>query len=133
MNVVDFQPILTVATLIISLGALAGGIFAYRQGFAKTSDEIQNQVITALKNLNETQASQIKQQAGQIKQCEKEIARLGRIVNGIRHLLRSRGIMISIHGDFIEVQEPGGATRTAIVVQQTTQPEEKEEDKEEDA
>lgn len=94
--------------IVIMLIATLIGAIAYRRNNTKQLRDIQNQVIETYKAQNEVQEKQIVS-------CEKEIARLKRIVATIEIALKRRGLRIEIDADsitLIDTQAKGARTTT---------------------
>lgn len=105
MNLATLLPYLSV---FIALCVTVGGLFAIRQGYNKQAGEIQDRIIEALKTQNEAQERQIAT-------CEKEIARLKRVVKTIQIALKRRGLEIEIDSDGITlIDNQSRQTRTVI-------------------
>ncbi len=103
MSVPNF---LSYLSTVLVVCVTVGGFFALRQGYSKQTNEIQERIITALKTQNEIQAAQIAA-------CEKEIARLKRIVSTIQYALKRRGVRIEIDGEGITfIDNQAGRTHT---------------------
>lgn len=105
MKLPDIIPILS---LVISIAALVGGYLAYRQGYSKQASAIQDRVITALQNQNKVQEEQIEG-------CEKEIARLKRVVTTIQLALKRRGLRIEIDRDAISLIDEGVSKQEQVI------------------
>ena len=100
MNVTEIflSNLLPAIAILISLCTLVGGVFAVRQGYAKTVTEVQERVITALK-------SEISTLQTQIETCDKETVRIKRVLATVRYALKRRGLIININGDFITLYD----------------------------
>lgn len=105
MNLATLLPYISV---FIALCVTIGGLFAIRQGYNKQAGEIQDRIIEALKTQNEAQERQITT-------CEKEIARLKRVVRTIQIALKRRGLEIEVDSDGITlIDNQSRQTRTVI-------------------
>ena len=105
----NFAALLPYLSTFLALCITVGGLFAMRQGYSKQATEIQEKVIGALQAQNEAQETQIAT-------CEKEIARLKRVVSTIQYALKRRGLRIEIDGDAITVvDEQSRQSRTVQI------------------
>jgi len=96
---------LSMFNLFMTLCLLIGGVIAYRHGIARTANEVQERVISALQSEMEVLQTRIAA-------LEKENARLSELLATIRSALKRRGIHITIDGDIISISSsPGYATR----------------------
>ncbi len=89
----------TILILCASLGAL----WAYRNGIAKTLNEVQDRVINALKN-------EIEACKDRLDRVEKENERLNQLLSTIRSALRQRGLYITIDGEMVSIHDQQGST-----------------------
>lgn len=80
--------------VIISIGMLIGGFLAFKNGYKRQMGEIENNVINALKTLNEAQERQINS-------LENEVARMKQVLKTIQIALERRGLTIEIDRDSI--------------------------------
>ena len=87
---------LTILNLSMTLCLLIGGIVAYRHGFARTANEVQERVIHALQ-------SEIQALHDRIAALEQENTRLNYTINTICTSLKQRGIHVTIDGDIISI------------------------------
>lgn len=95
MNINDILPWLS---LFFTACIGVGGFVAYRFSYNKTSGEIQERVISALKAETETLRSQVEG-------CEKEISRLKGIIETVQEALSKEGIRITIDGEMVMIQD----------------------------
>jgi hypothetical protein len=106
----EIMTALPVLSIIVSLFLVIGAFFAFRVGHDKTASEIQEKVIEALRAQTEAQELQIKT-------CEKEIARLKRVVATIQIALKRRGLQIEIDNDSITIiDNQGRSSRTVQIL-----------------
>lgn len=91
------------ASLAIGLAVTLGMVFAFRTSMSKTAQEIQDRVIEALEK-------QINSLQDKIAELEKENALHKQTLGLIRSALRKRGLIISIDGDLITINDIGGNT-----------------------
>lgn len=96
---------LSVLNLFMTICLLAGGVIAYRHGIARTANEVQERVISALQSEMEILQTRIST-------LEKENTRLSELLMTIRSALKRRGIHITIDGDMISIHSsPTHTTR----------------------
>lgn len=93
--------ILPYLSLFLALCVTVGGVFAYRQNYAKTASEIQERVINTLK----TEADSLRLH---VNDCEKEIERLKQTIETILAALKKQGIYVTIDGDMILIEDKSG-------------------------
>lgn len=92
---------------VLAICLTIGGMFAIRQGYSKQVGEIQDKVISA-------QKAQITTLEGRVEACEKEVDHLHGIIETISEALRQRGIVISISGEMVTIEDAGGGKRTSL-------------------
>jgi len=85
---------LPIINLIITVALSVGGVLAYKQGMAKTANEIQQRVINAL---NE----EINTLKDRINSLEKETKKLRGFIATIKVLLKQRSLSLTIDGDTV--------------------------------
>lgn len=95
MSINDIIPWLS---LFFSGCVAVGGFIAYRFSYNKTSGEIQERVIGALKTETETLRTQVADH-------EKEIARLRGVIETVKEALSKEGIRITIDGEMVMIQD----------------------------
>ena len=96
---------LSLINLIITLCLTIGAVVAYRYGFTKTANEVQERVIHALQ-------SEIQSLHDRIAALEKENTRLSYTLTTMCQALKQRGIHVTIDGDIISIQDHSGASYT---------------------
>ncbi len=96
---------LSLINLIITLCLMVGGIAAYRHGFTRTANEVQERVINALQ-------SEIQSLHDRIEALEKENTRLNYTLTTICSALKQRGIHVTIDGDIVSIQDRSGISHT---------------------
>ncbi len=94
-------------SLVLFVFISLGGVLAFRYSIAKTSSEIQERVISALQ-------SEIQTLRDRISAIEKENTRLLQIVGIIKAALKRRGLIVTIDGDLVSIQDEktGDTTQT---------------------
>lgn len=97
---------LTILNLILCIGLAIGGWAAFRHGFTRTANEVQERVINALE-------SEINALKDRLVELERENARLTQIIATIRTALRRRGIFITIDSEMVIIRDRSGKTTHA--------------------
>lgn len=97
------ENVLSILNLVLSIGLGIGGWAAFRHGFARTANEVQERVINALE-------SEINMLKDRLSELEKENARLTQIIAIIRTSLRRRGVLITIDGEMVSIHDRTGKT-----------------------
>lgn len=92
---------ITILNLCVTLGLTAGCVIAFRYGFTRTAQEIQDRVIKALQ-------SEIGSLQDRIVALEKENTRLSHVIMTIRAALKRRGLHITIDGDLVSIHDRSG-------------------------
>ena len=96
---------LSLINLIITLCLMIGGVVAYRHGFTRTANEVQERVIHALQ-------SEIQTLHDRIAALEKENTRLSYTLTTMCLALKQRGIHVTIDGDIVSIQDRFGTSHT---------------------
>lgn len=91
------QEPLSLFSLLMTIGLLIGGIAAYRHGFIRTANEIQERVIHALQ-------SEIQAMQERISDLEQDNSHLEKIIATICSTLKHYGISITIDGEMVNIQ-----------------------------
>ena len=92
---------LSILNLVLAIGTVIGGIMAYRHGFTRTANEVQERVIHAL-------TSELSALTARIESMEKENIRLHQIIATICTALKRRGIAVTIEGDMVNISDQSG-------------------------
>ncbi|HZR41379.1 MAG TPA: hypothetical protein VFB12_14755 [Ktedonobacteraceae bacterium] len=98
-----WQESLSILSLIITIGMLIGGIVAYRYGFARTTNEVQERVIHTLE-------SEIESLHERISALEQENTHLHQTITRLCLVLKEQGIHVTIEGDEIKVHDSSSDT-----------------------
>jgi hypothetical protein len=93
--------LLNVIDLGISIVLAIGGVAAFRYGFTRTANEVQERVIHALE-------SEIGTLKDRLSELEKENARLTLIIATIRTAMRRRGLFVTIEGELVSIRDKAG-------------------------
>ena len=92
---------LSILNLVLLIATALGGIMAYRHGWTRTANEVQERVISALN-------SELATLTSRIESMEKENIRLHQIIATICSALKSRGIAVTIDGDMVNISDETG-------------------------
>ncbi len=90
--------ILSIFCLILTLCGIFGGILAFRNGFTRTANEVQERVINALE-------SEITTLRMRIEDVERENNRLQQTILTICEALKKRGLAVSIDGNLVSISD----------------------------
>src|SRR5260370_23023551 len=99
----DFYTALSVISLLLTIGGLLGGFFAFRNGMTRTANEVQERVINAL----ETEITSLRQRLDDMKD---ENVRLRLIIETICAALKSRSLAVTIDGDMVPIHHAHRST-----------------------
>ena len=92
---------LSILNLVLLIATTLGGILAFRHGFTRTANEVQERVIAALN-------SELAALASRVESMEKENVRLHQIIATICAALKRRGIAVTIQGDMVNIHDQSG-------------------------
>ena len=92
---------LSLLNLLITVCLVIGGSAAYRHGFTRTANEVQERVIHALQ-------SEIQSLHDRIEALERENTRLNYVISTMCTALKQRGLHVTIDGDIVSVQDHRG-------------------------
>jgi hypothetical protein len=98
---------ISITSLILTICSILGGILAFRNGIARTANEVQERVINAL----EVELDNMRKRLDDLKD---ENTRLRLIIDTICAALKSRGMIIAIDGDMVSIHDGSGSTTTRI-------------------
>ncbi len=96
----DFLPYLSI---VLSVCVIIGGLFAMRQGYSKTTGEIQERVIVALK-------SEVEILTSRVADLERRNAELNHVQTTIVSALDKKAIKVTIDGDMVTLTDRLGAS-----------------------
>lgn len=105
MNAQDFLPTLNLVLLVC---LAVGGFFAFKKGYSRETGEIQERVITALKEEVATLHTKVDD-------LERERATQDRVIATIRYALRQYNLKVTIAGDFVTVNDAAGKSKTVQI------------------
>jgi hypothetical protein len=86
---------------VLAIATVIGGIMAYRHGFTKTANEVQERVIHAL----QTELTTLQDR---LTELEKANTRLHQVIATICSALKKRGIAVTIEGDMVNISDQSG-------------------------
>ena len=101
---------LSLFSLIMSIGLLIGGVIAYRYGFSRTANEVQERVINALQ-------SEVQTLHERIETLEQANTQHTHTITTICTALRQRGLYVIIEGDTVYIHD--SANNSYIYTTQT--------------
>ncbi len=105
--------LLSIFNLVISLAVILGSILAFKHGFTRTANEIQERVINALN-------SELASLTHRLDSLEKENLRLNLVLNIIINAMKRKKILINIEADLISIQdEINGETVTERIQEES--------------
>ena len=93
--------LLSLPSIAITLSVIIGGLFVFRRAYVKQLGELQERVIAAYKEQNESQ--------------EKELKRLRREITAMRMAFKQLGMEIEINGDTITLIDGHQAKRKRVI------------------
>ena len=111
----DFYTILSMISLLLTIGGLLGGFFAFRNGMTRTANEVQERVIHAL----ESEITNLRQRMDDVKE---ENIRLKLIIETICAALKSRGLAVTIDCTMVSIHDAHGSTTTITHIQEREEP-----------
>src|SRR5258708_20545301 len=126
MPMSNFYSSINLVYIVVTLCVVVGGIFAFRHGFTRTANEVQERVINALsaeltalstqiemltKRLNELEQENIRLTSRQ-NELDHENIRLRMIITAICNAMKRRRINIDIEQDFIQIKDESGGIET---------------------
>ena len=97
----NLSSILSVISMLFTIGALLGGIWAFKTSIGRTANEIQERVITAL----EADIAHLRERLDELRE---ENTHLRLVIDTICTALKSRGLIIKIDGDMISIDDTTG-------------------------
>ena len=92
---------LSILNLVLCIGLAIGGVAAFRHGFTRTANEVQERVINALE-------SEINALKDRLSELEKENARLTQVIATIRTAMRRRGLLVTVEGELVSIRDKSG-------------------------
>lgn len=105
----DLLQILSTGAGLLGFGiAVVVAFFAVKNGVMKSANEVQSSAINAL----ETEMGILRER---VEDTEKENARLEQIIDTICAALKRRGLIISIQGEMINIQDKRGSSTTTRI------------------
>ena len=107
MQMNNSYTLLSIFNVILTIGGIFGGIWAWRNGFTRTANEIQERVISALNQ-------EIVVLRGRLEDLEKENRKLDQVILTICQALKHRGLVISIEGSLVTVTDGRNSQSTHI-------------------
>jgi predicted nucleic acid-binding Zn-ribbon protein len=99
--------IMSIISITLTVATLCGGYAAFRSSLMHTANAVQERVITALQ-------SEIDAVRARIDDLERENTRLRHTIETICAALKTRGIVVSIDGDMVNIRDGVGSTTARI-------------------
>lgn len=107
-RIMDFLTLLSNSVGFISLGiTLVVAFFAVKSGKMQSANQAQGSAIAAMRSELETLRERIED-------AEKENSRLEQIIDTICSALKIRGMVITVQGEMVHIQDQNGSTTTKI-------------------
>jgi hypothetical protein len=107
-RIVDLLQMISTGAGILSLGiTLIVAYFAARNGILKSANDAQTSALGAM-------SLELQTLRERIEDAEKENARLDQIIDTICAALKRRGLIISVQGEMIHIQDANGTTSQRI-------------------
>src|SRR5579859_5232935 len=94
----DIASTLSIISILLTIGALLGGIWAFKSGISRTANEIQERVINAL----EADIELLRKRLDELKD---ENTHLRLVIETICTALKSRGLIIRIEDNLISIDD----------------------------
>jgi cell shape-determining protein MreC len=97
----------TIINALLVLVVAAAGIFAFRRTYSRTISDIQDRVISVLREEN----SALTQQVNSLTQ---QVTRLQSTIATIQHVLREKGIVITVVDDYVTLRSTTASNTTTV-------------------
>jgi septation ring formation regulator EzrA len=108
--------LLSILNFIVTIAFLLGGVFAFRYGFTRTANEVQERVITALNSEIASLQDELMSLRDRQYEFEQTNAHLKMILCAIVNAMKRRRIYIDISQDFLTIHdERSGSTDTVSI------------------
>ena len=111
----DFSTTLSIISLLLTIGGLLGGFYAFKSGMSRAASEVQEHVINAL----ESEITNLHQRLEDLKD---ENTRLRLIIETICAALKSRGLVVTIDGDMVSIHDTHRSTTTFTHIEEREEP-----------
>src|SRR5436853_396952 len=102
---IEFYNTLSVISLLLTIGGLLEGFYAFKSSMSRAANEVQEHVINAF----ESEITNLHQRLEDLKD---ENTRLWLIIETICAALKSRGMAITIDGDMVSIRDTSGSSTT---------------------
>lgn len=110
MALTELFAVVNVAFLVAVTGA---GAFVFRRQYSRGLTEIQERVITALREENASLTSRL----GNL---QREVADLNSTLATLRIALKRRGLLVKINGDYVSITDVGISHETTVKIRKET-------------
>jgi hypothetical protein len=111
----DFYTILSIVSLLLTIGGLLGGFYAFKSSMGRTASEVQEHVINAL-------GSEITTLRLRLDDMKAENIHLQLIIETICAAFKSRGLTITIDGDMVSIHDTHCGSTTTTHIQEREEP-----------
>lgn len=102
--------LLSIISLLISIGGIAAGIVVYRGSFGRVVAEVQSHVIEAQSAKMALMQTEINELTTRLDELEKENLKLRRMWRALIMALSKKGIIIKVAGDKLHIKDNLGET-----------------------
>lgn len=112
----------SILNFVLVIAFLFGSMLAFKHGFTRTANEVQERVISALSAEINALHDEIKTLKERLDELESDKIRLRMIINAIVSAMKRRRISIDIQQDFINIHdEQSGKSDTVQITRITEQ------------
>jgi hypothetical protein len=94
----EMYNIISIVSMLLTIAGILGGILAFKNGFARTANEVQDRVINALQQ-------EISVLHMRLADLEAENRRLDQVLITLCEALKKRGIVVTIDGNLVTVTD----------------------------
>lgn len=103
----EMYNIISILSMLLTIAGILGGILAFKNGFTRTANEVQERVINALQQ-------EISVLNMRIADLEAQNQRLDQVIITLCEALKKRGIIVSIDGSLVTVTD-GNTTHSVRI------------------
>jgi hypothetical protein len=96
MNTISIT--LSIFSVVLTIASTIGGFYAFKNGLARTANEVQERVINALHE-------EISMLRARLDDLEKENKRLDLLITTLCQALKRRGLIVTIEGNVVTVTD----------------------------
>jgi hypothetical protein len=106
MENLNVSSLLVIANLVVLIAGVAGGYIVLRSSLARGAQEIQERVMTGLRDENEGLQRRLDR-------MEEDNATCKRQLDLVVEILKRQGIILEINGEMVQVKDAKGSTFTS--------------------